>query len=164
MSEKRISRGELSIPSPVSSTILEPLHGPGMVMNVRPVGMPPTSSSVSPMSLMRALKRRLSMAIGLAILTTSLAGPAAWLLIPAKYRAHSLLNVKSRAPQVIAKVDYQSGDEYKRYQKTQLSLLKSRQVLGPALTSSEISNLETIRNEKDKLQWLHRQTRRHFAT
>ena len=137
MSEETTSRGELSVPVPVPRTLLEPLSGNGVVAPwTRPAGLPAgMPSSASPLSLLRALKRRLPLALGLAILASGLIGPAAWFLVPqAKFKAKSVLRVNSSQPQMVYKVENQSGEDYKRYQKTQLSLLRSRTVLTAALS------------------------------
>ena len=157
MSEEKTSPGELSSPVPVPGTILEPLSGSGVAAPwTRPAGLPAgMPSSASPLSLLRALKRRLPLALGLAILASGLIGSAAWFLVPqAKFKAKSVLRVNSSQPQMVYKVENQSGEDYKRYQKTHLSLLRSRTVLTAALSEEGISKLATIRDEPDQLFWL----------
>src|SRR4051812_40000574 len=150
MSEEIIRRGELASPLSVPSTVMESLAGNGVVMPwARPADLPlGASSGASLLSLLRALKRRLPLALGLAIVAASTFGTAAWFLVPqAKFKAKSILRVSSQQPQMVYKVDNQSGEDYKRYQRTQLNLLKSRNVLSAALSSEEgVSKLPTIRD------------------
>ena len=157
MSEEITSRGELSVPVPVPRTLLEPLPGNGVVDPglARRVCLPACPRVPAPSACSCALKRRLPLALGLAILASGLIGTAAWFLVPqAKFKAKSVLRVNPSQPQMVYKVENQSGDDYKRYQKTQLSLLKSRTVLTAALSEEGISKLPTIRDEPDQLSWL----------
>lgn len=52
----------------------------------------------------------------------------------------------------VRKID--TDDEYDRYRKTQLQLIKSPVVLASALRRPGIANLEALRAEKDQLGWL----------
>jgi capsular exopolysaccharide synthesis family protein len=156
MSEEA-SRGELAVPQHASATLLEHLPGaaaPGTW--IRPdwaaAGL---SSGVSPLSLLRALRRRLPSALGLAILALFTSFTASWSLVPqAKFKAKSLLKVDSQTPRILYKVENQGGEDYKRYQKTQVNLLRSRVVLSSALSSEGISKLPMIRDLPDQLAWL----------
>src|SRR3954447_8086354 len=167
MSEEIISRGELANPHLVPKTAVEALPENGVVMPwTRTTGLPlGASSNTSPLSLLRALKRRLPLALGLAIVAAGIFGTASWFLVPqAKFKAKSLLRVSAQQPQMVFKVDNQSGEDYKRYQRTQLNLLKSRNVLSAALSTEEgLSKLPTIRDEQDPLYWLQENLEAQFV-
>jgi capsular exopolysaccharide synthesis family protein len=117
------------------------------------------------MGLLRALKRRLTLALGAGFLAALVAGTAAWFLVPqAKFKAQAVLHVKAQPPQVLFRtVETQNitgGDEYNRYQKTQMAWVKSRLVLNAALQQKgsggiPIKQFRMIREkEPDALRWL----------
>jgi capsular exopolysaccharide synthesis family protein len=165
MSEEVAGRGELAVPHPASATLLDRLHGTAVAGTwIRPDGADGIlNSSVSPLSLLRALRRRLPSALGLAILASSASLTAAWFLVPqAKFRAKSLLKVDSQTPRILYKVENPGGEDYKRYQKTQVNLLKSRVVLSSALSSEGISKLPMIRDLPDQLAWLQENVEAQF--
>jgi len=114
------------------------------------------SSKLSSMGLLRALKRRLAISLGLAILLCSLSTVAAWNLLPLpKFKAEAKLLVKSQTPQIAYKTaEAQNDGDYPSYQKTQLTLLKSRFVINAALQEKGISKLQTIKEHKDPVNWL----------
>ena len=77
--------GELTGPISTTATVVETIggDGTGMVPSAYPVVVnPQPTSSPSPMGLLRALKRRLALALGLAILVSSVCSMAAWFLLP----------------------------------------------------------------------------------
>ena len=109
-------------------------------------------------SLFHALRRRLPLALGAAVLASSLAGPAAWLLAPqAKYKAQAVLHVAAQPPKVIfGTVETQDGaaNEYVRYQKTQAGMVRSRMVINAALQRDGVKQLLTVQEQEDPVQWL----------
>src|SRR5262249_32105983 len=105
--------------------------------------------------LLRAFRRRQMLALGLAILVTALAGPAAWFLVPpAQFRAYARLHVASSAPRIIfSTVDNTSGQE-SHDQTTQLTLVKRQLVLEAALKEVKDKNLHVLRDQVDPRAWL----------
>ncbi len=107
--------------------------------------------------LAQAFARRWPLAIGLGVLCASIASVAAWLLVPpASYTAKALLNVSQQQPRWFfqtaeTKVDFET------YQRTQLTLLRSRLVLNAALRVPEVSELPVIAKQTDELAWLAKQ-------
>ena len=77
--------GELTGPISTTATVVDTIggDGTGMVPSAYPVVVnPQPTSSPSPMGLLRALKRRLVLALGLAILVSGVCSTAAWFLLP----------------------------------------------------------------------------------
>jgi len=170
MNDENPAAGELNRAVPTRGTGLEIIEGTGtrMVPSVRPPLMTlAQNSGPSPMGFLRALKRRLPLALGLAIVLMSVCGTAAWFLIPPpKYVAQAMLHVKSAKPQVIFKTsesDGESGDAYQRYQRSQLVLLKSRFVFNAALQQPGISQLRIMRDQKEPIDWLLENVQAQFA-
>ncbi len=93
---------------------------------------PSSPSTFSPMSILRALRRRSALALGVAILATAVCGPAAWYLVPAaKYKATARLHVIAQPPKLLFRTVETDGGDYRRYQSTQQTLVKSQMVLTP---------------------------------
>ncbi len=92
------------------------------------------------------------------MLAVGVAGPAAWYLVPqSKYRAQATLQVVAQSPQILFKViesQGNGGEEYKRYQKTQVNLVKSRLVLNAALQQEGVARYALIRSEPDPPKYL----------
>ena len=63
---------------------------------------PAAATTLSPMSILRALHRRQMLALGVAILAAGISGPAAWFLVPpAKFKAQARLQVAAQVPKVL---------------------------------------------------------------
>jgi polysaccharide biosynthesis transport protein len=112
---------------------------------------------MSPMSILRALRRRSALALGVAILVTGTAGPAAWFLVPAaKYKASARLQVIAQPPALLFRtVETEgAGGDYRRYQSTQQTLVKSRMVLNAALREGKVATYAILREQVDPIAWL----------
>ncbi len=112
---------------------------------------------LSPTSLLKALRRRQTLALGVALLATAISGPAAWYLIPAaKYKTQARLQLAAQPPKVLFRTveTDTNGDDYKRYQNTQLTLVKSQLVLNAALVDKSVSKYAMIRDKIDPIDWL----------
>lgn len=116
------------------------------------------SAGLSPLAVLHAFRRRWPLAVGLGTLAALIAGTAAWFLVPpAKFETQVVLQVFSRVPMVVfptAETQNQAQDEYKRYQKTQVALVKSRNVLLSALQQLKVGTLQTFRKVDDPVSWL----------
>jgi len=115
------------------------------------------AATMSPMSILRALRRRQMLALGVAILLTSISGPAAWFLIPVKFKAQARLQVASQLPKVLFRtVETEANDDYRRYQNTQQALVMSQLVLNAALLSQDpnVSAYRMVREQTDPITWL----------
>ncbi len=77
--------GDLTGPISTTATVVETIggNGTGMVPSAYPVVVnPQPTSNPSLMGLLRALKRRLVLALVLAILVSGVSSTAAWVLLP----------------------------------------------------------------------------------
>src|SRR5271157_2483668 len=152
--------GELTGPIPTTATVVETVggNGTGMVPSAYPVVVnPQPTSSPSPMGLLRALKRRLVLALGLAILVSGVCSTAAWFLLPpTTYQAKAQVLVRTSTPQIMFQtIDAEvEREESQRYQRSQLVQLKSRFVINTALQQRGISELKMIREQKRPAEWL----------
>jgi len=152
--------GELTGPISTTATVVDTIAGnvAGMVPSAYPVVVnPQTTSSPSPMGLLRALKRRLALALGLAILLSGVCSTAAWFLLPPpKYQAQAQVLVRTSTPQIMFKtIDAESErEESQRYQRSQLVQLKSRFVINTALQERGINELKMIREQARPADWL----------
>jgi polysaccharide biosynthesis transport protein len=122
-------------------------------------GMPSSTAAVAitPMSLLRALRRRAILALGVAILAAGIAGPAAWSLVTVAFKAQAKLQIAAQPPKILfqtLETQDLGGDAYKRYQSTQQTLVKSQLVLNAALSNPEVSKYSMIREQSDPVTWL----------
>jgi capsular exopolysaccharide synthesis family protein len=122
-----------------------------------------TSAPLSPVTpsfsaLLKSLQRRWQLASALGLLMMVVVGTGAWFLLPpAKYEAEAFLQVEARAPVIVfsmADNQTQLGDDYRRYQKTQIALVKRRPVLTSALQQSGTEKFRTIREVEDPVKYL----------
>jgi capsular exopolysaccharide synthesis family protein len=116
---------------------------------------------------LRALKRRLTIAVGAAVLAALVFGTAAWFLVPrAKYKAQAVLHVAAQPPRVLfGTVETQErsgGEEYARYQKTQMAWVRSRLVLNTALQQPAVQHSRMVQEQEDTVRWLQKELDVHF--
>jgi hypothetical protein len=75
---------------------------------------------------------------------------------PPKFRARPLLQLSAHAPRILFRAaENDAEDDYKRYKKTQVTLVKSRLVLNTALQDTTVSAYQVIREQADPVAWLH---------
>ena len=152
--------GELTGPISTTATVVDAIggDGTGMVPSAYPVIVnPQQTSGPSPMGLLKALKRRLALALGLAIPVSAVCSTAAWVLLPPpKYQAQAQVLVRTSTPQIMFKtIDAESErDESLRNQRSQLVQLKSRFVINTALQQRGINELKMIREQARPADWL----------
>ncbi len=121
--------------------------------------------TVSVMSLLRALRRRSVLALGVAILAALAVAPAAWYLVPsAKYRAQASLQVVAQPPKVLFQTMEAEADDYRRYQSTQQTLVRSRLVLNAALAEKEVSGYQMLKDRVDPIAWLQNELKIDFLS
>ncbi len=109
------------------------------------------SASPSPIDLLRALRRRWTLGVGLGMVLAGLLASVVWVLVPVRYEAQSLIKIQKIMPVVIQNARNGGQDEgaaYDIYKKTQLQLLKSNFVLGRATRSPEMAGLQTMQEHK----------------
>ena len=93
-----------------NATLSDP---PRIIPTLRGGALNPNSpSTMSPMSILRALRRRSAVASGVAIVMTAICGTAAWFLVPpAKFKARARLQVIASPPKVL----FQTVDARRRW-------------------------------------------------
>ena len=90
----------------------------------------------------------------LALIVTG-GGYGVWTFYTAKFRAQARLQVLSQRPIVLFRtVETETENNYKRYQKTQQTLVKSRLVINVALLDGNVSKYRMVREQSDPIAWL----------
>ncbi len=103
--------------------------------------------------VMHAVRRRWLPATAIGLVCATIAALLAWFFLPRGYEAVAWLRVRSNP----GTFSGQGGpNEYEQYRKTQLQLIKSPFVLNSALRRPGISNLDSLRGERDQVGWLTR--------
>ena len=161
------SHGELAGPVTRNPAVIIPTPpldvAHGLPVSHSPMARPASATTLSPMSILRALRRRQMLASGVAILAAAISFSAAWFLVPpAKYVAQARLQVAAQVPKVLyqtVETEGSGGEDYKRYQTTQLTLVKSQLALNAALRDkddegNEIIKYPMLRQQIDPIFWL----------
>jgi polysaccharide biosynthesis transport protein len=131
---------------------------PGASAVALSIASPPT-----PLALLAALRRRYKMALGLGPMLAGIVAVGVWLLLPSsKYTARALLQVSASNPMVIFKTQENLVD-FQTYQKTQQTLIKSREVLNAALNDPKVSRLQAVREQVDPVLWLEKRIQADFV-
>jgi len=154
------SHGELtrSATNPTAVIAAAPLDvAPGVPVFRSGIAKPVSAPTTSPTSILRALRRRQLLAIGVAILAAGISGPAAWFLVPAaKFRAQARLQVVAQPPKVLFHTVETEGnnEDFKRYQNTQQALVKSKLALSASLHDKDVSRYRMVQAQVDPIAWL----------
>jgi polysaccharide biosynthesis transport protein len=120
------------------------------------------NATPTPLALLVALRRRYKLALGVGPILAGIVAIGVWFLLPSsKYTTRALLQVSSSNPRVIFKTQENLVD-FQVYQKTQLTVVKSRAVLNAALNDPKVSKLPIVRNQADPVLWLERQIQADF--
>lgn len=119
---------------------------------------PALSAALNTRGLLRGIWRNLGIALGLGLLLATAASVATWFVVPtAKYSARAMLEVSSVPTKVIfSTTDRAPGAqaEFKMFQNTQEQWLRSRFVLGKALSNPDVARLPSVVGRRDPIQWL----------
>ncbi len=106
--------------------------------------------------LLTAFRRRWPLAILLGVCSAVAGAGLAWKVIPAsKYTARSLIKVATTPPKIVFDT-HETGTNYHTYQRTQVTLVKSRTVLNSALRNPKVAGLESVREQTDPVEWLEK--------
>jgi polysaccharide biosynthesis transport protein len=147
-----------ALPTEITRGILAP----------RPESMarPAAAATISPMLLLNALRRRYTLALGIAILLTALCGPTAWYFVPTgQFKANARLHIAAQTPKVLFRtVETESSNDYSRFQTTQLTLIKSRLVLNAAIRDPKVTNFRLLREQEDPIKWLQDNLKTEFVS
>lgn len=120
------------------------------------------SATPDALSLLKSLRRRWALALGLGIVGAVVIGGATWLIVPrAKYTAVATMQVATH-PRRIMFDPKESQTDYRTYQRTQVTLIKNRMVLKHAVSQPEVAKLPTIRAQVDPEEWLDEQLKVEF--
>jgi capsular exopolysaccharide synthesis family protein len=97
------------------------------------------------------------LALGLALLVSAVLTTGVFCLYSDQYRAQATLQVAAQQPLILFKTvetGGSGGDDYKRYQRTQLNLIKSRFVLNAAFRDGKVGHYRMLEDKKDPIGWL----------
>ena len=109
---------------------------------------------ISPMSFLRALRRRAALALVVALLAAGVAGAAACFVVPSSsYTAEARLLVAAQTPKVLFPTADDAGNDYYRFQRTQMTLIRDRWVLRGG-ADPKVANCRMLLKQVDPLQWL----------
>lgn len=109
---------------------------------------------IRPVDLLYALRRRWSLSLGLGLFVAAITLLIAWFIIPVKYHAHVWLRVAKSRPKIL--YNTQMEEHYLNDRGAQATLIRSSIVLGSALQQPGIAQLECLKHEKDRVDWLLR--------
>ncbi|MDO4551685.1 MAG: polysaccharide biosynthesis tyrosine autokinase [Planctomycetia bacterium] len=107
---------------------------------------------IRPIDLVYSLRRRWPLGLGLGLVMAGITILIAWFVIPVTYRTHVWLRVAKERPSVIFRTKSESN--YLNDRNAQATLIRSRIVLDTALQQPGIAQLDCLKNEKDKVDWL----------
>src|SRR5262245_45368957 len=113
------------------------------------------TESPTALSLMKALRRCWMRAVCVALILAAAAGTATWLWFPpSKVTARTVLKIDPNIKFLFAVGTTPNPTEFQR---TQIALLKSRQVLSGALKQPGVGELVTVQAQPDPLLWLEKE-------
>jgi polysaccharide biosynthesis transport protein len=119
--------------------------------------------------VVKALQRHWMLASSLGLVVAVASAAAAWYFLPpAKYTARVLLRVHS-TPQSVMFEKVHAPTDFSSYQRTQIALVKSRDVLTTALSKDQVSELSIIKALREKrgfdevVNWLERELQVDFS-
>jgi capsular exopolysaccharide synthesis family protein len=115
--------------------------------------------------LLRGFRRRWPLALGLGLPLAAAAAALTWNLLPLpRYSAQAMLQVASLPSSFVYK-DLEAVDrsEYRNYQLTQQTLIKSPFVLSTALSDPKVGRLGIVRQHADPIEWLEKKLTVNFT-
>lgn len=116
----------------------------------------PPAEGLDPKLLLKALRRRWLLATGLGFALAIVVGITAMVVMPpAKYTSRAQLHVRTFAPMVIFDTR-EKGSDYQTFKQTQIQMIKSSAVIGPALRDPKVMSLSVVKNEADPAEWLEK--------
>ncbi len=134
----------------------DPRHGqPGSTGG--PVSAPPPIVNAPPsgLALLKALRRRWRLAAIAAPLAGILVAAAVWFLAPTpKYTVRATLEVNPTPPNAIVRPSIGNDISLDNFRQLQMALIKSQRILIAALRDPKLSQLPTLREADNPLDWL----------
>lgn len=123
-------------------------YGPAVTI---PGGYPPAKSAPTPLGLLNALRRRWVMATFLGLLVGSALGTGLWFILPAgKHTARATIQLR---PSTVETGKGQ-GEDFESFRRSQMFLVKSRDLVNRTLAEPKIASLQTVREADDPVQLL----------
>lgn len=107
-------------------------------------------------ALLQAWRHCWRRALPLGLLVGLLAAVATWFLLPVQYTARALLHVASQPSRglLTSQEIQESHEDFVAFQRTQATLLKSRDVMQAALRQPSVAASATIQEHAHPVQWL----------
>jgi succinoglycan biosynthesis transport protein ExoP len=140
----------------IGSQVLE-----GYATESRPLPGAP-SSTLNILVFLQALRGCWRLAFGLAVPSAFLVAVATWhLLPPAPYTSQALLHVALQRPRVLFATD--GGEDFGSYQRTQVTMIKSRLVLNAVLQNPKVTDLRLIQRQRYAREWLQKKLEVDFS-
>jgi succinoglycan biosynthesis transport protein ExoP len=135
-----------------------PVDAPGLVPAA---GHRALSAPLDGPALLKALQRRWLPALLIGLITAVGVSFAASELMPLPtHNVRSVLQISAVAPRVMfAVADHNPLDQFQR---TQIAIVKSRQVIRAALDNPEVAALETVRGKPDPVLWVEKAIKADF--
>jgi capsular exopolysaccharide synthesis family protein len=126
-----------------------------------PDNLPPAlTEGASPLTLVQALRRRWLQAVSIGLVLAVLGGGLVWVLRPDRYTAFTLLRIAPSEQKLLQdSAGHQELDRTGQYQKTQVILIKSRDVIREALKEDRVRGLALVREQGDPVEWLEKELR-----
>ena len=107
-------------------------------------------------ALLTAFRRRWALAVLLGVAGAVAGAGLAWKLVPpSKYTARSLIRVATTPPKIVFDT-HEAGTNYFTYQRTQVTLVKSRLVINSAIRDPKVAALATVKEQADPVEWLEK--------
>jgi capsular exopolysaccharide synthesis family protein len=125
-----------------------------------PLARAPKGIQITPLVVVRSLRRQWFQAACVSILAASVATGGAWFIFQTRANVRSLLRVATTPPKVMfatAENAAVSREEFTNYLKTQEALVKSRPVLNAALNDPKLSALSILQECGDQRDWLEKE-------
>jgi succinoglycan biosynthesis transport protein ExoP len=107
------------------------------------------------MALLAAFRRRWFLALSLGLTGGAALAAALWFASPQSYTARTLLHVSSTQPVILNELNDTKVD-FSNYQRTQVALVKNRNVLNKALSAPKVRELEDIQKQVDPVAWVEK--------
>lgn len=117
--------------------------------------------SLDAASIWRAVKRHWLLILCLAPLAAGLVAGIAWVVIPVKLTATTLLRIESVEPSILFSAQ-ESRANFLDYQRIQLAILKSRMLLNASLRKQKVAELQIVRQQSDPVEWLEKEIQADF--
>lgn len=102
-----------------------------------------------------ALRRRLVLALVLGVVCSVPVAVGVWYGLPSSFSARTLLHVAAIRPKILFDTTEVRPD-FASFQRTQITMVKSRLVLRSALRDPRVADVAVVREAKDPVDWLEK--------